>query len=73
MTKCISIDGDQIVYYDEYDEKFIQNFTHSLMWNDEPLTAIPLNVIFDNELITDEKQFYAAQEELQLYIDEYNL
>lgn len=73
MTKCISIDGDQVVYYDEYDEKFMQNFTHSLVWDDEPLTAIPLNVIFDNELITNEKQFYAVEDQLEFYINQYDL
>lgn len=73
MIRYISIDCDRIIYYDEYDEQILENFAHSLSWNDESTAAIPLNVIFDNELITNEKQFYAAQEELQQYIDEYNL
>lgn len=73
MLRFISIDGNKVVYYDEDDEKALKDYPYSIYWNDNNLNTLPLDVIYDNEMIKDIYQFHNIQDDLKRFIERNNL
>ena len=73
MLRFISIDGSKVIYYDEDDEKALKDYPYSIYQNDNNLNTLPLDVIYDNEMIKDIYQFHNIQDDLNRFIERNNL
>ena len=73
MLKFISIDGGKVIYYDEDDKRALKDYPYSIYWNDNNLNTLPLDVIYDNEMIKDVYQFHNIQDDLSRFIERNNL
>lgn len=73
MQRFISLNGDKVIYYDEDDERASRDYRHTLSWNDNNFDAIPLNAIYDNNLIKDCYQFFNMYDDLARFIEQNDL
>lgn len=73
MQRFISLNGDKVIYYDEDDKRALKDYPYSIYWNDNNLNTLPLDVIYDNEMIKDIYQFYNIQDDLNRFIERNNL